>query len=120
MSGKNYKQVIVVRKDLKLTRGKMSAQVSHASLGAYEIAMRKDQRESEKWLLSGGKKVVLYVMDEKELLSLYNKIPGKIPKILIRDSGLTHLTPGTITCFGVGPFDSAEIDRYTGHLKLVN
>lgn len=114
------KQVIVVRKDLKLTRGKMSAQVSHASLGAYEIAQKKDRGEAERWLLSGGKKVVLYVADEKELLDLYKKIPNKIPKILIKDSGLTHLEPGTITCFGVGPFDSAELDKYTGHLKLVN
>lgn len=120
MNGKNFKQVILVRKDLKLSRGKMSAQVSHASLESFIKAQKYDSVLAEMWLRHGGKKVVLYVKNEGELLDLYNKVPKAIPKALITDAGHTHLKPGTITCAGIGPVDAEKIDKVTGHLKLVN
>ncbi len=120
MNGKNFKQVILVRKDLKLSRGKMSAQVSHASLESFINAQKYDSVLAELWLKYGGKKVVLYVKNENELLDIYNKIPRGIPKALITDAGHTHLAPGTVTCVGVGPVDAGKIDKVTGHLKLVN
>ena len=48
----DYKQVILVREDLKLTRGKMSAQVSHASVGA---ALKSDKDDLKKWQHEGQK-----------------------------------------------------------------
>jgi PTH2 family peptidyl-tRNA hydrolase len=114
------KQVIVVRKDLKLSKGKMSAQVSHASLDAYGIAKKKCPKKVREWEQGGAKKVVLYAQDKTHLLGLYESIPRSIPKKLIMDAGHTHLDPGTLTCFGVGPYDDEELDRYTGDLKLVN
>lgn len=87
---------------------------------AYKLAVKKCPEKVEQWEAEGTKKAVLRVEDEKELLELYSKIPHKIPKAFIRDAGKTHLEPGTVTCFGAGPWDDAELDRYTGHLKLVN
>jgi PTH2 family peptidyl-tRNA hydrolase len=114
------KQVIVVRKDLKIGKGKLSAQVAHASLGAYRQAERKRPEWIRDWVLTGEKKVVLKVENEKELINLYNIVKKKFPCYLVRDAGRTQTEPGTITCLGIGPVPEEEIDEITGHLKLVN
>ena len=114
------KQVIVVRKDLKLSKGKLAVQCCHASLEAFKIAANKCLEKVSEWEQTGLKKVVLYIENEKELLDLYEKIPKKIPKKIITDAGLTQIPPGTVTCIGIGPYDAAELDKYTGKLKLVS
>lgn len=114
------KQVIVVRKDLKLGKGKLAAQVAHASLNAYKETMRNEPEWVRKWEGEGEKKVVLKVENEAELLNLYNTVKKKFPCSLIRDAGLTQTEPGTITCLGIGPVPDGEIDPITGKLKLVN
>lgn len=114
------KQVIVIRRDLKLSKGKMAGQCAHASVETYKLALKKCPDKVEEWENEGNKKAVLRVEGEQELLELYAKIPNKIPKALIRDAGKTHLDPGTTTCFAAGPWDDEELNRYTGHLKLVN
>lgn len=106
-------------KELKLTKGKMAAQASHASLGSYKLAKAKYPELVEEWESEGEKKVTVYVEKEKDLLELYNKIPKDIPRIIIRDAGRTQLEPGTITCLGLGPYHDGELDKYTGKLKLV-
>jgi PTH2 family peptidyl-tRNA hydrolase len=114
------KQVIVVRKDLKLGKGKLSAQVAHASLNAYKEAERKKPEWVKEWEFTGQKKVVLKVEDEAELINIYNIVKKKFPCALIRDAGRTQTAPGTITCIGIGPVPEGEIDKITGNLKLVN
>lgn len=114
-----YKQVIVVRKDLKLSKGKLAVQACHASLGAYQIASKKYAWETKAWLNQGGKKAVVYVSSRAALFRLKDKIPRKVPAYVVHDAGKTHLKPGTLTCMGLGPFDSEVLDKYTGKLKLV-
>ena len=114
-----YKQVIVVRKDLKLSKGKLAVQACHASLGVYQIAVKKYAWETKAWLSQGGKKAIVYVNSRATLLRLKDRIPKKIPSYVVYDAGKTHLKPGTLTCIGLGPFDSEVLDRYTGKLKLV-
>ncbi len=114
------KQVIIVRKDLKLTKGKMSAQAAHASLEAYRKAIDLYPTKTKQWIKTGAKKVVLYIENKKELLELMQKIPSEIPYKLIIDAGKTHLEPGTITCLGIGPWEEEELDNITGDLKLVD
>jgi len=113
----SYKQVILVREDLKLPKGKLAAQVAHASL---ESVLKADKRIVQKWRDEGGKKVVLKVNDEGELLK-YKEIleRNKIKTSLITDAGHTVLTPGTITCLGVAPQEESDIDKITGKLKMV-
>ncbi len=113
---KHMKQAIIVRHDLNLSKGKMSAQVAHASVSAYKKAEEKD---AEMWELEGQKKVILKIAGEKELLEIFmNAKKEKIPCALIKDAGRTEIPEGTITCAGLGPSDSDKIDKVAGHLKL--
>jgi PTH2 family peptidyl-tRNA hydrolase len=114
------KQVIVVRSDLKIGKGKLSAHVAHASLEGYKIAKAKGADVVEVWEQEGQKKVVVKVKDEAEMLELYQKAKrAHVPCALISDAGLTQIAPGTITALAVGPWNEEEVDRLTGHLKLL-
>ncbi|WP_456482387.1 peptidyl-tRNA hydrolase Pth2 [Methanopyrus sp.] len=114
-----YKQVIVVRGDLELSRGKLAAQVAHASLGAF-LRAKESGAPVEEWLKEGQKKVVLECEDEEELLELHELAKRRgLPSFLVRDAGLTELEPGTVTCLGIGPEREEEIDRITGDLPLL-
>jgi PTH2 family peptidyl-tRNA hydrolase len=112
-----YKQVIVVRSDIKMSLGKTAAQIAHASLSSCKKA---DKKVLEKWEREGAKKVVLKVNTLKELLEIYEKVKKeKISCFLVRDAGKTQLKPGTVTCLGVGPDKEDKIDKITKHLKLL-
>ena len=112
-----YKQVILVRQDLKLPKGKLAVQSAHASLDA---AMKSDKEIFEKWKKQGGKKVVLKVADEKELIKYMSMLENEGIKVaLIQDAGHTVVEPGTITCLGAGPDLEDKIDKITGNLKMV-
>lgn len=134
------KQVIVVRRDLNMRRGKEIAQGAHASLAVFFDMMRKqnggevDTKNGKKfecsfehqsqaiheWMTNGFTKITLVVNSEAELLDVYEaaKAAG-LPCSLIRDSGKTEFggVP-TLTTVGIGPAQSSEIDKITGNLKL--
>ena len=112
-----HKQVIVMRLDLKLSKGKIAAQASHASLEAYK---RTNPRLRHTWESSGSKKVVLKVRDLRALKNLHMKaLKLKLPCALIRDAGHTEIRAGTITCLGIGPAREEKVDQVTGHLKML-
>jgi len=111
-----YKQVIVVREDLRLSRGKLAVQVAHASLEAYK---KSKKSVISRWEKEGSKKVVVKVKDLKELKDVFRKAKDAgIPCSLIRDAGKTEIKPGTITAVGIGPEDEKTINRITGKLKV--
>jgi PTH2 family peptidyl-tRNA hydrolase len=113
----DYKQCIIVRDDLKLSKGKLAVQVAHAAVSAYEFADR-DVRDA--WKEGEQKKVVLRVPELRDLFEL-KEIARKhgLPTALIIDAGLTEVPPGTITVLGIGPAEVGELDKITGHLKLL-
>jgi PTH2 family peptidyl-tRNA hydrolase len=114
------KQVIAARADLKMGKGKLAAQVAHASLGAAEEAMARRREWYEEWKELGQKKIVVKVQSEDELRDLFKKArAAKLPAALIQDAGLTQLEPGTSTCLGIGPAPEEELDQITGNLKLL-
>ena len=112
-----YKQVILVRDDLKLSKGKMSAQVAHASV---EAMLRSHKDDIKKWREEGMKKIVLKVANEKELIK-YKRIAedAGLVSALITDAGHTELPADTTTCVGIGPDKEDKIDRVTGTLKMM-
>ncbi len=111
------KQVIVLRTDLEIGKGKLAAQAAHASV---ESVLRSDAKTVQKWRESGAKKVVLKVSSETELKSIQQKAAkAKLISVLISDAGLTQLKPGTKTAVGIGPDAEAKIDKITGKLKLL-
>ena len=110
------KQVIVIRADLKMGKGKACAQVAHASLEAY---LKAEGRVRERWRREGAKKVVVKVNSEEELMEVFRKaLELGLPVVLIRDAGLTQLPPGTPTAVGIGPAEEEKLDSITGELKL--
>ena len=115
----SLKQAIIIRSDLQMGKGKIAAQVSHASLSAYKKCERENPEDARSWEEEGQKKIVLKVSSEEELLVLYEKIKKEIPCALIRDAGHTQVEPGSITCFGAGPADESKINKYCKELKLL-
>ena len=113
-----FKQIIVMRSDLKMSTGKACAQAAHASLEAYLRASKKDTRGTTIWLAEGMAKIVLKVGSEEELSEFYNRAKGKFPCAIIRDAGRTQLKPGTATCFAAGPANEDLLDSHFGDLKL--
>ena len=115
-----YKQVIIIRSDLKMGAGKKCAQSCHASVSASDLVRIKDKTAWKNWKNSGQKKVVLKIDNMGEMGIIYSQLQKqKIPCFLVKDAGLTQLTPGTTTALGIGPAKSEEIDKITGHLKLL-
>ena len=114
------KQVIVARADLKMGKGKLAAQVAHASLAAAEEARSRREPWFTEWRSQGQKKIVVKVQGEDELRELLKKARAKkLPAALIEDAGLTQLEPGTATCLGLGPAPEEELDPITGDLTLM-
>ena len=115
-----FKQVIVARTDLRMGKGKLAAQVAHASLAAAEESMRKNSTWFDQWKSQGQAKVVVRGVGEEQLLELQRKARTLgLPTALIQDRGLTQLEPGTTTCLAVGPAPSSIVDLVTGELKLL-
>ncbi|MBC7085991.1 MAG: peptidyl-tRNA hydrolase [Methanomethylovorans sp.] len=112
-----YKQCIIVRDDLKLSKGKLAVQVAHAAVSASSWASKS---VLENWKESGQKKVVLRVPSLKDLFELKEKARRDgLPTALIADAGLTEVEPGTITALGIGPGKAQDIDKITKDLKLL-
>ncbi|TFG10523.1 MAG: peptidyl-tRNA hydrolase [Promethearchaeota archaeon] len=115
-----YKQVIIIRTDLGMSTGKKCAQSCHASVSSSDISRISDSKLWKNWKQTGQKKVILKVSSLEELEKIYKKVSDqKIPCYLIRDAGLTQLSPGTTTALGIGPYYSKKLDEITGDLKLL-
>ncbi len=116
----DLKQVLVIRTDIRMSRGKIAAQAAHAACLSAEEARRKCYDIWRSWFLQGAKKIVLEVSSEEELMSIYEKArKAGLPCALVVDAGYTEIPPGTKTAVGIGPEESKKIDRITGHLKAL-
>lgn len=131
------KQVIVVIKSLNMRKGKIAAQVAHAAIGAllklcargktrdnryFEIyGMLRDDTPEYAWLDGPFTKVCVSVDTEEELQALIDKaIAEGILYCKITDAGKTEFNGvPTVTCAAFGPEWSDELDKLTGHLKLL-
>jgi PTH2 family peptidyl-tRNA hydrolase len=127
------KQVIVMRKDLNMRKGKMVSQSCHASLAIFTnrgkikrscngnemiINLTPDMLE---WLEESFTKICVGVDSEEELLEIHRQArDAKLPCSLIKDAGNTefHGIP-TYTCVAIGPSREDKIDKITGKLKLL-
>jgi PTH2 family peptidyl-tRNA hydrolase len=113
------KLVIVTRKDLKLSAGKLAAQASHASVDCALKAQKHQPETFRRWHSEGQKKVVVKAEKEADLFRI--KLEAErigLTTALISDAGHTEIAPGTITVLGVGPGSDADVDRVTGMLQL--
>ena len=127
---KRIKQVILIRKDLNMRRGKEIAQGSHASM-EFLIAKIRQQLQNNtinivlneqelSWITKGVAKVCLRVNSEEELLKHHQSAQqAGLKSYLIQDSGKTefHGQP-TYTACAIGPDEVEKIDAITGDLQL--
>ncbi|MEM4704537.1 MAG: peptidyl-tRNA hydrolase Pth2 [Candidatus Bathyarchaeia archaeon] len=120
MSEFRYKQVIVFRSDLRLSKGKTAVQFGHAAVSASEAARREHRQWWEEWMNEGQRKIAVKVKSEKELLALEKEAQTMgLPFALIVDKGLTEIPPNTVTCLGIGPAPAEKVDKLTGNLPLL-
>jgi len=114
-----YKLVVVVRDDIKISPGKMAAQVGHAAVSCALKAKEKDKKLFSNWMEEGQRKVVLRISGLSELDRI-ERIAGSAGLITSRiiDAGLTEIPSGTVTCIGIGPSRGSDVDKITGNLKL--
>ena len=123
------KQVIVMRHDLKMRRGKQIAQGSHASMAFLTRRLQKHGHTSlanfsasqRRWLSGSFAKICCRVDSEHELMEIHDRaIESGLEVHLITDSGKTefHGVP-TRTCIAIGPDEAEKIDEITAHLKLL-
>lgn len=114
------KMALIVRDDLKITKGKVAAQCAHAAIMCYELSQRKNPKALNTWIHLGQPKVVLRVQNLAELDEIaaaarkHNIIEGKV-----FDAGRTQVASGTVTVLGIGPDTVTNIDRIVKHLKLL-
>ena len=115
----NIKQVIVVRTDLDMGKGKIAAQVGHACvLGAEHVRKSNPEWFTQWW--NGQEKVVVKVSTLKELEEIkQGVIELGLPWSDVTDAGHTQIEPGTTTCISVGPAPEEKIDKITGELSLL-
>jgi len=115
-----YKQVIVFRSDLKLSKGKIAAQAGHAAVSSEEEARKHHKTWWDAWIHEGQRKIAVKVKNEKEMLELKRQAHElSLPTALIIDRGLTEIPPDTTTCLGIGPAPNHIVDRITGKLPLL-
>jgi len=133
------KQVIVVRKDLGMRKGKMIAQGAHASMKVFfdlgKVIMCAGSAIETHWKMEIGPltlpmrewvegsfgKVVVGCNSEQELLDLHRQaLQANLPCAIIQDQGRTefHGVP-TYTALAIGPARVEDIDTITGELKLL-
>lgn len=114
------KQIILIRIDLKMGKGKIAAQSAHACLEAALKFKRRNSVGFRTWTYGGAKKVALKVKSLRELKKYILKAKRRgLVTSLIRDAGHTQIKRGTITSGAIGPDREDIIDQLTGDLKLL-
>lgn len=114
------KQVIVVRKDIKMSKGKLIVQAAHAAVDAFYKTYILKPEWAKRWIKEGQPKIVCKVNQLSDLKKLLDKAQELgVPSTLIMDAGLTELPAGTFTCIGLGPAPVKIIDKITGSLPLL-
>ncbi len=115
-----YKMVIVARKDLDLSKGKLAAQVGHAAVDCTLKAQKYAKDALAEWLSHGAMKAVLKVASEKEFYPLKQAAErAGLCTALIQDAGHTEIPAGTVTVLGIGPGREDVVDKVTGQLSLL-
>ena len=113
----NMKQVMIVRTDLKMRKGKIAAQCCHGSIGAY---MKSPPDKIRKWEYEAYAKVVLKVQTLEELTQLKKIADEKgIANYLVVDAGRTQIPTSSVTVLALGPDEDEIINEVTGDLKLL-
>ena len=125
------KQILLIRRDLKMRRGKEAAQCSHAAMGflhsqmkllpfggnEYNMSLTDEQQD---WFSNGTKKVCCPVNSEEEMLAIIEQAKNAgLTTYVVTDEGLTEFGGvHTLTAAAIGPHNEEKFVGITDHLKL--
>lgn len=143
-----YRQLIIARKDLDMSPGKLSAQCSHAAMafmtlrmrdnaekktdGTYKVEITLDAGIYENWICGPFVKTVCQAKNRNQLLKAkkmaedLGMIQGK-DFFLIKDNCMTELEPEevdengvgrTLTCIGFRPMPDSIIQKISKKFQL--
>lgn len=116
----DFKQVIVVRRDVNMGTGKVAAQVAHAAVMGAEKTKAHKREWFDSWFKGGQAKVVVKVKSIEELMEIRKQAEELcLPVVQVQDSGLTQIPSGTVTCIAIGPAPSELVGKVTNQLKLL-
>ena len=141
-----YKQIMIARKDLNMSDGKLAAQVSHASMAFltneirnewskwisedktyYSVELTFDKDLFEQWIDREFTKCVLQAKNKSQLLKAKTlaeemAMTENEDFFCIYDNCHTELIPEedgrTLTCIGFKPMDSEVIDKIGKKYRL--
>lgn len=115
----DFKMVLVVRNDLKMGKGKIAAQCSHATLGLYKKLLHRAPKALNRWEMCAQPKVVVKIDGEEDMLVLQERAKSlNIPTHITIDAGRTQIAPNSRTVMAIlGPIEM--VDDVTGGLKLL-
>jgi len=116
---RNLKQVMAIRTDLKMGKGKQCAQCCHASLGAWESAQYEQPSWARAWSRYGCAKIAVKCPSEEMMDGIAAACEAAgVPYYVVEDAGRTQVAPGSRTCCGIGPAPVEVIDQITGPAGL--
>jgi PTH2 family peptidyl-tRNA hydrolase len=114
------KLVVVVRTDIKMSKGKLAVQVAHAAVECALKTLKIDEKKVKKWRSEGAKKIAVKGGSIDEIFALKKEAEDwGMVNYLVCDRGLTQFKEPTITCLGIGPDKDEVVDGLTGGMKLV-
>ncbi|XP_062226962.1 uncharacterized protein LOC133925129 isoform X1 [Phragmites australis] len=115
----DFKMVLIVRNDLKMGKGKIAAQCSHATLGLFKKLQQRAPKSLRRWERCGQVKVVVKIESEEDMLVLQGRAKSlNLPTHITIDAGRTQIAPNSRTVMAIlGPADM--VDDVTGGLKLL-
>ncbi|BAT91125.1 uncharacterized protein HKW66_Vig0137040 [Vigna angularis] len=115
----DFKMILVVRNDLKMGKGKIAAQCSHATLGLYKKLLHRAPKALNRWEMSAQPKVVVKIESEEDMLAMQERAKSlKLPTHITIDAGRTQIAPNSRTVMAIlGPVE--VVDEVTGGLKLL-
>ncbi|XWS58741.1 hypothetical protein CRYUN_Cryun08bG0060200 [Craigia yunnanensis] len=115
----DFKMVLVVRNDLKMGKGKIAAQCSHATLGLYKKLLHQAPKALHRWEMCAQPKVVVKIDSEEDMLVLQKRAKSlNLPTHITIDAGRTQIAPNSSTVMAIlGPIEM--VDDVTGGLKLL-
>ena len=112
--------VLVTRKDLALSRGKLAAQCSHAAAECVLKANRDVPATLNAWRDNGARKIVCEASSLDALKRLFGEAQAAgLVCYMVKDAGHTEIPAGTVTVVGIGPGPRRSFDSLTGSLGLV-
>ena len=106
-------QYFIVNNELSMSKGKVAAQVSHAST---VLAVRDGFTKNFNEWLNNIKRVIVLQADEEEMLYIHDNVPKSIK---IVDKGFTEIPENSFTVLGLPIMRKSEAKEHVGHLKLL-